>query len=69
VEPEKGRFFPRVYSVACFDFIDEHGITQRVTAIIAPIRVKAAEDGSTVISYACSRGPRCRNPTCRYSSR
>ncbi|MEM2338416.1 MAG: hypothetical protein QXP06_07480 [Candidatus Bathyarchaeia archaeon] len=66
---EKELFVPRVYSIPCFDFIDENGIKQRVTAILAPIKLKMAENGSLLISWACNRAESCQNATCRYSKK
>lgn len=60
-------FFPRVYSVPCFDYIDENG-KQRVTAIIAPIKLKASEN-TFFIKWACNRAEACKNMTCRYSKK
>jgi len=54
-------------SVPCYDFVTEDGVKGRVTVIIAPIRLMELEDGSLGVGYACSRGPHCNDPYCRYS--
>jgi hypothetical protein len=53
-------------SLPCFDFINEDGEKQKVTAIIAPIRITKSGNGWE-ISWACSRALSCKNQTCRYS--
>jgi hypothetical protein len=58
--------FFRVQSCPCFDFVGEDGQKQKVTAIIAPIRVVKSGNGWE-ISWACSRALSCQNKTCRYS--
>lgn len=56
----------RVWSVPCYDFIDDNGNKVKVTAIIAPIRITRKGD-VVEISYACNRALSCKNSFCRYS--
>ena len=56
-------------SVPCYDFVSEDGVRGRVTVIIAPIRLMELEDGSLGVGFACSRGPYCNDPHCRYSKK
>lgn len=62
---ERELFIPRVYSVPCYDYIDEKGEKHRVSAIIAPIRLKWKND-TLMISWGCSKVA-CQNKSCRYS--
>jgi hypothetical protein len=62
---ERELFIPRVYSVPCYDSIDERGEKHRVSAIIAPIRLKWKND-TLMISWGCSKVA-CQNKSCRYS--
>lgn len=62
---ERELFIPRVYSVACYDFVNEKGETKRVSAIIAPIRLKI-QNGALHIGWGCSKVT-CKNKDCRYS--
>ena len=55
-------------SIPCYDFTLEDGTTKnRVTVIIAPIKLVEFKDGSLGVSFACSRGAFCHDPYCRYS--
>jgi|YelNatPaOPRAMG01_1025707.scaffolds.fasta_scaffold653456_1 hypothetical protein len=54
-------------SLPCYDFVLEDGSRRKVTVIIAPIRLVEMEDGSLSLGFACSRGPFCHDPYCRYS--
>jgi hypothetical protein len=63
--PEKELFVPRVYSVPCFDYTDEKGEKHRVSAVIAPIRLKW-KNNTLSISWGCSKVA-CQDKTCRYS--
>jgi len=62
---ERELFIPRVYSVPCYDYIDEKGEMHRVSAIIAPIRLKRKND-TLMVTWGCSKVG-CQNKTCRYS--
>lgn len=62
---ERELFVPRVYSVACYDFVNDKGEVKRVSAIIAPIRLKM-QNNTLFISWGCSKVA-CRNRDCRYS--
>ena len=62
---ERELYVPRVFSVPCYDFVDEKGEHVRVSAIIAPIRLKFKED-TLFISWGCSKIT-CKNKDCRYS--
>lgn len=56
----------RPNSFACYDFVNEQGVKEKKTAVVAPIKTEC--QGSVVrISWACSRGPYCHDSTCRYS--
>lgn len=51
----------------CYNFTPPNeSVAQKVTVVIAPIVIK--EEGNiTTIGYACSCGPYCEFPYCRYS--
>lgn len=55
-------------AVGCRDFTSKNGIKRVVTIIIAPIGVKKGNEGTTVVMWACSRGPYCFDSECRYSA-
>ena len=63
----QGLFAP--VSLVCYSFLpeDNNEKRRRVTVIIAPIKVVEFEDGSPGVGFACSRGPFCHDPYCRYS--
>jgi hypothetical protein len=63
MEKEKFSLSPR--SLPCYDYIDEKGEKYRVSAIIAPIRLKWKND-TLMISWGCSKVA-CQNKSCRYS--
>jgi hypothetical protein len=56
----------RVYSVPCYDYLDNSGKHHKVSAIIAPIRLTRTNH-AWEIAWACSRALTCKNQTCRYS--
>jgi len=51
----------------CYNFTaPNESIARKITVVIAPIVIK--EEGNiTTIGYACSAGPYCEFPYCRYS--
>jgi len=60
----------KIYLIAvapCYNFTPPNeSITERRTAVIAPIAIK--EEGNlTTIGYGCSLGAYCEFPYCRYS--
>ena len=54
------------YAFLCRDFMAEGGYRQ-VTAVVAPVRVYADEEGATVVEWECNHGEACLNSPCRYS--
>jgi len=57
---------PQPAAFRCYNFLTEEG--ERVkTVIIVPMKVKEAEDGALLFSWACSRGEFCQDTTCVYS--
>ena len=58
---------PTVIAVPCFDFKSDRYQREKRTVIIAPIRVEQADLDTINIGWACSRGPYCKDPECRYS--
>lgn len=68
MDEEEGKreiFTPRVFSVPCYDFVDENNEQNRVSAIIAPIRLRWKND-TLFISWGCNKVT-CKNKDCRYS--
>lgn len=65
VKPFKREPAIKVVSVPCFSFIDSDGFKQRVTAIIAPIKIIMSHN-TLLISWGCSQLG-CFNKNCRYS--
>jgi len=53
-------------SFPCFDFMDESGEKQKVTAVLVPIRMWES-DGVLFMAWACSHGEDCHNKNCRYA--
>lgn len=54
-------------AVPCYDWKDEDGNSSKKTVIISPVHIIEYKDGSTKISWACSRGTQCKDKQCRYS--
>lgn len=52
----------------CFDFTRGR-VQEKRTVVIAPITVMENKLGTIRIGYACSRGPFCEDPDCRYSKK
>jgi len=57
---------PEPIAVKCHNFLTEVG-KRTVTVIIVPLKVVEAENGSYLISWACSRGEFCQDINCIYS--
>jgi len=56
---------PKVYR--CPDYMDDEGVRHMVTVLVVPLRFSEADDRTTIIGWACSKGASCMNPNCRYS--
>jgi len=57
---------PQPAAFKCYNFLTEEGERAK-TVIIVPIKVKEAEDGALLFSWACSRGEFCQDASCIYS--
>ena len=57
---------PQPIAVRCHNFLTEEGEYTK-TVIIVPIKVREAENGSILFSWACSRGEYCQDVSCRYA--
>jgi hypothetical protein len=58
---------PTATAAPCYNF-SKSGVREKRTVIIAPITI--SNNGlSLKIGWACSSGPYCEDPNCRYSSK
>jgi len=57
---------PTPICVPCWDFTPDGVQHEKRTVVIAAIVIEDLEEGVFQYSYACSRGPFCRDKECRY---